>query len=177
MVAEAWVDHASIPLYLRPDEYHQSFDFEFLQTPWDLGSMRGAIERALAATRSVGSIPTWTLSNHDVMRHATRYGLPAGTNWRRWPLEGPFDVLDAELRLRRAQECARPELLIAQACRRISPCGATRRNVCGQKCDQAEQRGDGGKRQRIIRLHAEEQAADEACQQQGGGQPKPQPKK
>ena len=32
MVAEAWVDPTHVPLYLRPDEYHQSFNFDFLET-------------------------------------------------------------------------------------------------------------------------------------------------
>ena len=64
---------------------------------------RIAIARAITAAAEVGSTPTWTLSNHDVMRHATRYGLPADVNWREWPLTGPHDVLDPELGLRRAR--------------------------------------------------------------------------
>ncbi len=103
MVAEAWVDPERLAAYLRPDEYHQSFNFEFLQTEWDRAEVKAAVDRALAAAQRVGSTPTWMLSNHDVMRHATRYGLPAGTDWQRWPLRGPHDVLDAELGLRRAR--------------------------------------------------------------------------
>ena len=103
MVAEAWVSNDSQPLYLRPDEYHQVFNFEFLVTPWDRGAAATAIQRAVAAAHDVGSAPTWTLSNHDVMRHASRYGLPADVNWRTWPLTGPAEALDAELGLRRAR--------------------------------------------------------------------------
>jgi len=106
MVAEAWVHPTILPLYLRPDEYHQSFNFDFLSAPWGHDAAKAAIERALEAATSVGSTPTWTLSNHDVMRHPTRYGLPADTNWRRWPLEGPHDDLDQELGLRRAAAAA-----------------------------------------------------------------------
>jgi alpha-glucosidase len=106
MVAEAWVAPDRLPLYLRPDEYHQSFNFDFLVTPWDLGAARAAIDRAVTAARDVGSTPTWTLSNHDVMRHATRYGLPTGTNWRTWPLTGPVGDLDPERGLRRARAAA-----------------------------------------------------------------------
>ncbi len=103
MVAEAWVHPQRLPLYLRPDEYHQSFNFEFLETEWDLTAARTAIDGAIQAAADVGSAPTWVLSNHDVMRHATRLGLPAGTSWRSWPLDGPHDALDPEQGLRRAR--------------------------------------------------------------------------
>ncbi len=103
MVAEAWVEPDHLALYLRPDEYHQSFNFDFLETPWEISAARIAIDRALVTAATVGSTPTWTLSNHDVMRHATRYGLPDDTKWRNWPLTGPFEDLDPELGLRRAR--------------------------------------------------------------------------
>lgn len=101
MVAEAWVLPASLPNYLRPDEYHQSFNFDFLQCEWDAVLMRAAVDRALAGAEAVGSSATWALSNHDVVRHATRYGLPPETDWRAWLLDGPHEVLDAALGLRR----------------------------------------------------------------------------
>ncbi len=103
MVAEAWVRPERLALYLRPDEYHQSFNFHFLETPWTCAEYRAAIDHAYRSARAVGSTPTWTLSNHDVMRPATRLGLPLGTNWRAWPLDGPHDLLDAELGLRRSR--------------------------------------------------------------------------
>ena len=103
MVAEAWVSPDSLPLYLRPDEYHQSFNFDFLEQPWGHAGTDAAIRRALRAAAATASTLTWTLSNHDVMRHATRFGLPADVNWRTWPLTGPYDVLDADLGLRRAR--------------------------------------------------------------------------
>ena len=103
MVAEAWVVPEHLALYLRPDEYHQSFNFDFLTADWGPDEARGAISRALGAATTVGSTPTWTLSNHDVMRHATRYGLPPGTDWRAWPLAGPVEALDPVAGLRRAR--------------------------------------------------------------------------
>ena len=103
MVAEAWVHPDSLPLYLRGDEYHQSFNFDFLTAPWSVDVYRTKIDDAQIAAAAVGSTPTWTLSNHDVMRHATRLGLPAGTNWRTWPLTGPPELLDAVAGLRRAR--------------------------------------------------------------------------
>ena len=103
MVAEAWVSPDRRPMYLRPDEYHQSFNFDLLETPWTATGFRGAIRDAYDAAEAVGSTNTWTLSNHDVMRHATRLGLPDGTNWRRWLLDGPHELLDVELGARRAR--------------------------------------------------------------------------
>ncbi|MEU4094031.1 glycoside hydrolase family 13 protein [Streptomyces sp. NPDC026673] len=74
-VAEAWAPNAArMALYVRPDELHQAFNFHFLQCPWEAGAMRAVIEESLAATVSVGAPTTWVLSNHDVVRHVTRYG-------------------------------------------------------------------------------------------------------
>ncbi|MEM7339527.1 MAG: alpha-amylase family glycosyl hydrolase [Actinomycetota bacterium] len=106
MVAEAWVRNDRLPLYLRPDEYHQSFNFDFLENEWEAQAFADVIVSATEAAAEVGSAPTWVLSNHDVMREATRYGLPHGTNWRRWPLDGPAEALDVELGLRRARAAA-----------------------------------------------------------------------
>jgi alpha-glucosidase len=107
MVAEAWVHPSRLAMYLRPDEYHQSFNFDLLDTPWAIDAARAAIDRAITAATGVGSTPTWTLSNHDVMRHASRYGLPTDAVWRLWPLSAPHAVLagqlDPDAGLRRAR--------------------------------------------------------------------------
>ncbi|MEL7158145.1 MAG: alpha-amylase family glycosyl hydrolase, partial [Actinomycetota bacterium] len=106
MVAEAWVDPTRLPLYLRPDEYHQSFNFDFLQCSWRADEFRDVITSGSTAAAAVGSTSTWVLSNHDVMREATRYGLPPGTKWRTWPDTGPAELLDVELGQRRARAAA-----------------------------------------------------------------------
>ncbi|MDH3294970.1 MAG: glycoside hydrolase family 13 protein [Acidimicrobiia bacterium] len=106
MVAEAWVRPESYGLYLRPDEYHQVFNFDLLQAEWDAAEMAEIIQVSVDKATSVGSTPTWVLSNHDVMREATRYGLPKGTTWRTWPVTGPHDLLDPERGLRRARAAA-----------------------------------------------------------------------
>ncbi|MEE4594352.1 glycoside hydrolase family 13 protein [Streptomyces sp. DSM 41524] len=73
-VAEAWAPTAErLALYVRPDELHQAFNFQFLKCPWDAAAMREVIDESLAATGSVGAPTTWVLSNHDVVRHTTRY--------------------------------------------------------------------------------------------------------
>ncbi|GGT25658.1 glycoside hydrolase family 13 protein [Streptomyces purpureus] len=74
-VAEAWAPTPErLALYVRPDELHQAFNFQFLNCPWDAPAMRRVIDDSLAATASVGAPTTWVLSNHDVVRHTTRYG-------------------------------------------------------------------------------------------------------
>ncbi|TDU78525.1 alpha-amylase family glycosyl hydrolase [Streptomyces sp. KS 21] len=74
-VAEAWAPTSErLALYVRPDELHQAFNFRFLNCPWDTRAMRTVIDESLAATASVGAPTTWVLSNHDVVRHVTRYG-------------------------------------------------------------------------------------------------------
>ncbi|MET9470325.1 alpha-amylase family glycosyl hydrolase, partial [Streptomyces sp. NPDC006544] len=74
-VAEAWAPTSErLALYVRPDELHQAFNFRFLNCPWDPAVLRSVIDESLAATASVGAPTTWVLSNHDVVRHVTRYG-------------------------------------------------------------------------------------------------------
>ncbi|MEE1649368.1 alpha-amylase family glycosyl hydrolase [Brachybacterium sp. J144] len=76
MVLEAWIPEHRLPLYIGPEEAHQSFNFGFLQARWGVPTMRAAIEKPLALADAVGAPTTWVLSNHDVIRHATRYGFP-----------------------------------------------------------------------------------------------------
>ncbi|MFC8224585.1 glycoside hydrolase family 13 protein [Streptomyces sp. NPDC057287] len=60
--------------YLRPDELHSAFNFEFLCCAWDADALRRVVEETLAGLAPVGAPPTWVLSNHDTIRHVTRYG-------------------------------------------------------------------------------------------------------
>ncbi|MEU6315343.1 alpha-amylase family glycosyl hydrolase [Streptomyces sp. NPDC047014] len=74
-VAEAWAPTSErLALYVRPDELHQAFNFRFLTCPWAPDAIRTVIDESLSATTSVGAPTTWVLSNHDVVRHVTRYG-------------------------------------------------------------------------------------------------------
>ncbi|MBC2867345.1 glycoside hydrolase family 13 protein [Streptomyces mexicanus] len=78
-VAEAWTPTVErTALYVRPDELHQAFNFQYLSTAWDAGELRTVIDRTLEAMRPVGAPATWVLSNHDVTRHATRFANPPG---------------------------------------------------------------------------------------------------
>nr|WP_245633129.1 glycoside hydrolase family 13 protein [Luteipulveratus mongoliensis] len=103
MCAEAWVTPAErAARYVRPTEFHQAFNFDFLEAEWSPESLRQVITSSYAANDSVGAPTTWVLSNHDVVRHASRLGLPAGT--RRPNGIGVGDAQpDAALGLRRAR--------------------------------------------------------------------------
>lgn len=76
LVAEAWVpDPQRLALYVRGDEMHTAFNFEFLDCHWDAAAYREIISATMAANAAVGAPTTWVLSNHDVLRHVSRFGL------------------------------------------------------------------------------------------------------
>jgi alpha-glucosidase len=76
MCAEAWVLPLSrMAKWVRPDEYHQTFNFGYLETPWAKEPLVKVISDSLEAFGSVGAPSTWVLSNHDVIRHVSRFGV------------------------------------------------------------------------------------------------------
>ncbi|MGW0762950.1 glycoside hydrolase family 13 protein [Streptomyces sp. NPDC002814] len=103
-VAEAWVPGARRARYARPDELGQAFNFEYLQAGWDAGELKQVISDSLATARAAGASATWVLSNHDVVRHASRLMLPPGTDPDAWLLsDGTAPAVDASAGLRRAR--------------------------------------------------------------------------
>lgn len=103
-VAEAWAPAPRRVLYARPTELGQAFNFDLLEAPFDAAAFRGIIQRNLAMSEQSGASSTWVLSNHDVVRHATRYGLPTGADTDAWLMtDGTVPALDAERGLRRAR--------------------------------------------------------------------------
>ena len=102
LVAEAWVSPADrLARYVRPDEMHQAFNFEYLQAPWRAKDLREVIDGSLSQLAEVGAPATWVLSNHDVVRHPSRLGLPAGSP-RLHGIGADDPQPDAALGLRRA---------------------------------------------------------------------------
>ena len=75
-VAEAWVNPDRQHLYASTEELGQVFNFEFAKKDWIRDDMHLAIEEGLESAERSGSSATWVMSNHDVPRHASRYGLP-----------------------------------------------------------------------------------------------------
>jgi alpha-glucosidase len=75
LIGEVWLpDTERFARYLRSDELHAAFNFDFLCCPWDADRLRACVDQTLAAHQPVGAPATWVLSNHDVVRHVTRYG-------------------------------------------------------------------------------------------------------
>ena len=110
-VAEAWVHATRRARYASPQGLGQAFNFDLLQADFDAAEFQEIITRNLAEATATGASSTWVFSNHDVVRHATRYGLPKGggvhakgQDGKGWLLAGaPAEELDVELGLRRAR--------------------------------------------------------------------------
>ncbi|MEV5070416.1 glycoside hydrolase family 13 protein [Microbacterium sp. LMI12-1-1.1] len=78
LAAEAWLPTAARTAeWVRSDEMHQAFNFPYLQTEWNAADLREVIDVSLQAFPGVGAPSTWVLSNHDVVRHASRLALTA----------------------------------------------------------------------------------------------------
>ncbi|QRZ61328.1 glycoside hydrolase family 13 protein [Rothia sp. ZJ932] len=118
-VAEAWVETHRRPAYARSTGLGQAFNFDLLSSRFNAQEFRDIVALNLELAKKSGSSSTWVLSNHDVVRHATRYGLPIDaekTNeqvGREWLLAGgPEDQLDRELGARRARAATLFELAL-----------------------------------------------------------------
>ncbi|MFF2272110.1 glycoside hydrolase family 13 protein [Agromyces sp. NPDC058136] len=113
-VAEAWVHADRRARYASPEGLGQAFNFDLLQAGFDADSFREVIAKNLAEAAATGASSTWVFSNHDVVRHATRYGLteesgaaggtPVGADGKAWLLAGGDpEYVDDALGLRRAR--------------------------------------------------------------------------
>ncbi len=75
MVGEVFLeDVGRVARYVGADRLHQSFNFPLLAAPFDAALWKDLISTSLLAFEVGGAGPTWVLSNHDVVRHASRYG-------------------------------------------------------------------------------------------------------
>lgn len=112
-VAEAWVERSRRPRYASAEGLGQAFNFDLLEADFDATQFRDIVTDNVALAAESGSSSTWVLSNHDVVRHATRYGLPPAErgptghplrkHGNEWLLSGGrTPVLDRELGARRA---------------------------------------------------------------------------
>lgn len=106
LCAEAWLPTiAQTALWVRPGEMQQAFNFHYLQADWDAAQLREVIIESLAEYAAVGAPSTWVLSNHDVIRHATRLALeePIPQGWGIGPkTPGRPDPVRGERRARAA---------------------------------------------------------------------------
>ncbi|MCS5734563.1 glycoside hydrolase family 13 protein [Herbiconiux daphne] len=78
LCAEAWVEPLTkLARWVRPDEMQQAFNFTYLSAGWSAPELRRVIDTSIHAFGTVGAPSTWVLSNHDVVRHASRLALTA----------------------------------------------------------------------------------------------------
>jgi alpha-glucosidase len=105
LVGEVWLEDVDrFVRYLRADELHTAFNFDFLAQPWDAAALRLSIDQARAAHAPVDAPATWLLSNHDVTRPVTRYGR--GDSSFRFTSKRRGTPTDLDLGRRRARAAA-----------------------------------------------------------------------
>lgn len=115
-VAEAVVPtNNRLARYLRPDELHTAFQFDFTRAPWRAEALRNVIDDALIQADIVEAPATWVLSSHDIPRPVTRYArtqpsFDVQPEWdrARWAAEQP----DHETGRRRARAAALLQLAL-----------------------------------------------------------------
>jgi alpha-glucosidase len=106
MVAEAWIASPErLVRYIRPDEMQQAFNFDYLLAHWDAAEFRAVIDVSLAASATVGAPTTWVMSNHDSVRHTSRFGLSV-PGARPKGIDAAGEQPDEALGLRRARAAA-----------------------------------------------------------------------
>jgi alpha-glucosidase len=66
--------------YVNDLEFHQTFAFDLLLSPWHVESIRESIRSTIDALLPEGLLPAWTLNNHDAHRVVTRYGRTDATS-------------------------------------------------------------------------------------------------
>ncbi|MFC8520177.1 glycoside hydrolase family 13 protein [Streptomyces sp. NPDC057257] len=81
--------------YVQPDQLHQGFFWDLLDSPFDADAYAGTVRRGVEQAARTQSPVTWVLGNHDRVRVATRYGGGA-------PGEGPGDIVAGTARARAA---------------------------------------------------------------------------
>jgi len=115
LIGEVWLaDPERFAAYLRPDEMHAAFNFDYLNCPWDGPKLRAVIDATLQAHAPVDAPATWVLSNHDVTRHVTRYGRADSAFGRSpWLHGAPTDL---ELGTRRARAALLLNLALPGSC-------------------------------------------------------------
>ena len=64
-----------LAMWVRPDEYHQSFNFDYMHGEYDPAAIKKIVTDSIVEYAKVGASSTWVMSNHDGIRHATRLGI------------------------------------------------------------------------------------------------------
>jgi alpha-glucosidase len=118
-VAEAWVHPNRRPPYASEEGLGQAFNFDLLASGWDPKQFRDVIDDNLEMSAKTGSSSTWVMSNHDVIRHATRLVIPGyGSTQDSFDLESAWyqkHRLDHDLDLDKGLQRAKAATLLMLA--------------------------------------------------------------
>ena len=95
--------------FVEPDQFHQSFTFDLLLSPWNAQSFHKTAAKSYRSLHASGSSITWALNNHDVHRVVTRYGRTDAhltSSWTGNNLVNSDASVDLEMGHRRARAAA-----------------------------------------------------------------------
>ena len=95
--------------YVSDDQFHQSFAFDLMLTPWVAGAVKKSITSYIDEVVSHGGALAWTLNNHDTHRSVTRYGRADAATMESWTgnnLVYTNTSVDADLGERRSRAMA-----------------------------------------------------------------------
>jgi alpha-glucosidase len=67
-------DMDRVAQYVGERRLHQAFNFTVAKIPFEAERFRDTLQRSLKLFERTDTAPTWVLSNHDLVRHPTRYG-------------------------------------------------------------------------------------------------------
>jgi alpha-glucosidase len=111
-VAEAWVHANRRPAYASTKGLGQSFNFDMLGAGWNPKKVHEIAAYNLNAAKKSGSSTTWVLSNHDIIRHATRFAFPKVADFFGWYKDNRFTA-KPDIALGTARARAMTMLLLA----------------------------------------------------------------
>jgi len=84
-VAELWAEPSDRKArYATDRSLGQAFYFDIVHAGFSAPKVRQVITQVLGWTKDSGSSSTWVLSNHDIVRHASRFGLPESESEDVW---------------------------------------------------------------------------------------------
>jgi alpha-glucosidase len=83
-VAEANVQSHRLARYASEEGLGQSFNFDMMHVGWNFKKVKHLAKYHLEQSAKTGSSTTWVLSNHDSVRHATRFGHPDVQDFSIW---------------------------------------------------------------------------------------------
>jgi alpha-glucosidase len=90
--------------YAQPNNLGQAFSFEMIGAKWGAKEFFDIVDKSLKIAEESNSTMTWVYSNHDVVRHVSRFGLPQDTNLDKWLLtDGKTPAADVQLGTSRAR--------------------------------------------------------------------------